>query len=784
MGACPNVCPGQWRGQRVVRRVLLDRRRQSLVALALHMDFFPPALTSALQGRYEFERSLGVGGMARVYLATDLRHGRKVAIKVVRDDVSAALGSERFLHEIRTTASLQHPHILALLDSGEAGGQLYYVMPYVAGESLRARMDRTGAMEVTEVVSIVRQVASALDHAHRHGVIHRDIKPENVLLADGLPVVADFGIALAVATAGDDRMTNMGTSLGTPSYMSPEQVTAARDLDGRSDEYSLACLLYEMLSGRPPFTGATAQAIMVEHVVAAIPPVRSPYGAVPEAVERAVRRALAKSPDERFATVAEFATALGVTTIGVATPSTSASIVVLPFENLSADQENAFFADGLTEEIITDLSKVEALRVISRASAMTFKGARRSIPSICGELNVRYALEGSVRRAGGNLRIAAQLSDASSDEQIWAEKYSGTMEDVFELQERLSREIVGALRVRLTPDDDRRLAAREISDVRIFECCAMARQEVWRISREGLERAQRLVEEGLSRFGRKAPLLAMLAGVHWNFMNWGVEKDERHVELAESLAREALQLKPDCAQAHFVLAFIRASRGQLRKAIDHARLAHEHEPGNPDVLLALTAAYSAVGRMDDALRFGRLASEVDPLTPMSHWVTGWAWYVSGDATRALLHFENGSRLSTMEPIFSIYTGIAHYQLGNMDQARASFEHSANAEGFFGILGRGFAHGIAGLSGDPVRDLDEPTRQWASTDWQYSWHLAQLFALNKMPDQSMIWLEHAVKRGFVNHPMLAHSDRFLDSLRERPEFSTLLDRAKSEWLQYQ
>lgn len=720
--------------------------------------------------------------MARVYLAHDIRHDRKVAIKIVRDDVAAVLGRERFLHEIRTTAGLQHPHILPLLDSGEAGGGLFYVMPYVAGETLRARMDRVGTMDVAEAVPLVRQIASALDHAHRRGVIHRDVKPENVLLADGLPVVADFGIALAVSQARDDRLTQTGASLGTPSYMSPEQVTGAPDLDSRSDQYSLACMLFEMLCGGPPFRGATAQATMVEHVVAAIPPVQSPRGPVPEEVAQAIRRALAKDPGARFATVADFAAALGSGTASATTVRIdSASIVVLPFENMSADPENAFFADGLTEEIITDLSKVEAVRVISRASAMALKGAKRSIPSICRELNVRYALEGSVRRAGNNLRIAAQLSDGTTDAQVWAEKFAGTMEDVFELQERLSREIVGALRVRLTPDDDRRLAARDITDVRVFEACTMARHEVLRVSAEGLARARSLIEEALEHYGRKPALVAALAQIHWSFVNWGVDVDERHVERAEALAREALALEPESAAAHFTLAFIRASRGRLREGIDHALRAHAQEPSNPDVLLILTALYSALGRADETLRFGRQAAEVDPLTPMSQWVAGWAHLMTGDLTSAQPFFEKAERLSDASP-FGLFAGINQYYLGNADLAARHFERASHADGFFGHLARGFLHGLQ-RSGDPMPDLDESLTRWAATDWEYSWHLAQLYALNDRPDDAMRWLRTAVDRGLVNYPVLAYHDRFLEPLRERAEFRELLERVKGEWESY-
>jgi serine/threonine protein kinase/tetratricopeptide (TPR) repeat protein len=747
------------------------------------MDALPPSLTTALSGRYEFQGVIGTGGMARVYLAADLRHGRKVAIKVVREDIATAMGSERFLNEIRTTAALQHPHILPLLDSGDASGHLYYVMPFVAGESLRTRMDRAGAMEVAEAVPIARQIAGALDHAHRNGVVHRDIKPENVLLADGLPVVADFGIALAISQAAGDRLTQTGSSLGTPAYMSPEQVTGARDVDGRSDQYSLACMLYEMLCGRPAFRGATAQATMVEHVVATIPPLRGTVGPVGDRVEAAIRRALAKDPGERFATMGDFAAALtiGVTATQSAPHGNSASIVVLPFENLSTDQENAFFADGLTEEIITDLSKVGALRVISRASAMALKGVKRSVPSICAELNVRYALEGGVRRAGNNLRITAQLNDSSSDAQIWAEKYSGTMDDVFELQERLSREIVDALRVRLTPDEQRRIAARDVTDVRVFECCAMARSELWRMSADGLTRARTMVEEGLQRFGRKPALVSMLAAIEWNLMNWGIDRDEEHVRRAESLAREVLEADAENAQALFVLAFIRASRGNMPEAIDYALRAHEREPANPDVLLVLTAAYSAIGRASETLRYGRQTAEVDPLTPISHWVAGWAYLMTGDPARAKVRFQDGGRLAPGEAVFGIFSGIAHWYLRDMEQARAGFEKGVETEGFLGMLSRGYLRAINRAGGDVMPELDEETAQWIATDWQYSLHTAQVYSLAGDHDAAMRWLNHAVQRGLVNYPFLSEFDQFLVPLRQREDFTDLLERVRVEWM---
>ena len=267
-------------------------------------------LTADIGERYHLTRELGVGGMATVYLARDVRHDRDVAIKVLHPDLAAALGAERFLAEIRTTAKLQHPHILPLLDSGTAAGLLYYVMPVVTGESLRQRLDRERQLPVDDAVRIAREAASALDYAHRQGIVHRDIKPENILLHDGSAMVADFGIALAVQSAGGQRMTQTGLSLGTPQYMSPEQAMGERAIDARSDIYSLAAVTYEMLTGEPPFTGATVQAVVAKVISAEPQPVTMTRRNVPPAVSLAVHRGLEKLPADRHGSAAEFASAL------------------------------------------------------------------------------------------------------------------------------------------------------------------------------------------------------------------------------------------------------------------------------------------------------------------------------------------------------------------------------------------------------------------------------------------------------------------------------------------
>src|SRR5918996_1588186 len=315
--------------------------------------------------------------MATVYLADDRKHDRKVAIKVLQPDLAASLGAERFLREIRIAARLAHPHILPLIDSGETRGLLYYVTPHVPDGSLRQRLEREGRLALADALRIARDVGAALDYAHRQGFVHRDVKPENILFADGHAVLADFGIARAVSAAGTDAVTEGGLALGTPEYMSPEQAAGEQDLSAASDVYSLACVVYEMLAGQPPIRGAGPRATMAKQVTETPTPLRARRPEVPPPMERALARALAKTASDRFATPAEFVAALQERG-GHAGAGWTATrcIAVLPFVNASPDAENEYLSDGITDELIDALSRVEGLRVASRTSVFALKGRR------------------------------------------------------------------------------------------------------------------------------------------------------------------------------------------------------------------------------------------------------------------------------------------------------------------------------------------------------------------------------------------------------------------------
>jgi eukaryotic-like serine/threonine-protein kinase len=401
----------------------------------------PSSLVQALETRYAIERELGRGGMATVYLARDLKHGRPVALKVLHPALASTLGPERFQREILLAAKLQHPHILTVLDSGDAAGQLWYTMPYVEGETLRGRLRREGRLPLDDALRIAREAAAALDYAHRHGVIHRDVKPENILLTvDGDALVADFGIARALDTQ-DEQLTASGLVLGTPTYMSPEQASGDPDIDARTDVYSLACVLYEMLAGLPPFTGPTPLAVLAKRLAQPAPPVRQERAEVPAPVAAALTRALARDPAERPPTAAAFAQDLVTISRAIPVapiPSDDRSVAVLPLADLSPGHDNEHFSDGMTDELINALAQVEGLRVASRTSVFAFKGKEADIRRLGAQLNVGSVLEGSVRKAGSRLRVTIQLVHVADGYELWSARYERELTDVFAIQDEIA----------------------------------------------------------------------------------------------------------------------------------------------------------------------------------------------------------------------------------------------------------------------------------------------------------------------------------------------------------
>jgi serine/threonine protein kinase/tetratricopeptide (TPR) repeat protein len=744
----------------------------------------PATLVDALGDRYRLDRQLGAGGMATVYLAHDRKHGREVAIKVLRPDLGETLGRERFVREIQLAARLNHPNILALYDSGEAGGWLYFVMPVMVGQTLRDRLSSGPPLSVDEAVRIAIEVADALDYAHRHDIVHRDIKPENILLHEGHAVVADFGIgkALAAASAATGLMfTQIGVTVGTPTYMSPEQA-AGGDLDGRSDLFALGCVMYEMLAGEVAFTGESAQAVIAKRFTYSPPTITDSRPEIPGVIADTVSRLLKRSADERFSSGAQLVAALRAQS----TPTTptalapdparrNTSIAVLPFTNLSADPDNEYFSDGLTEELITDLSGVRALRVISRTSSLQLKGTTKNMREIGQTLGVRYALTGSARKAGNSLRITAQLVDTTADQQIWAEKYSGTMDDVFDVQERVSRAIVTALRVTLSASEDDRLAERPIRNPRAFELYLRAQALVRRYG-ASMDQVKALLDRAIEIEGLSPPLRALRAYLWVTQLRAGVSTDAVHLDRAEAEARALIDVAPNAAYGYALLGFISYERGALAETVRYLTKALEFDPGDPDALFFRGIALEAAGQGEAAIEAGRRFLEVDPLAPLAGVLLNSAHWFVGRPQEGLAEQERGLTLDPENPIIHWSLGYTYALLGRMSDANvhAQWMHARVPQMPYSVQLASLLDALAGRTSDARAAVE--TLANVAFDGHITFHLSESFAVAGDTRTALRLLEQSVERGFYPHDYIAVYCPFLAALRGSAEFERIVARA--------
>ncbi|MEO7457943.1 MAG: protein kinase [Gemmatimonadaceae bacterium] len=657
-------------------------------------------LHAALADRYRIEREVGRGGMATVYLADDVRHHRRVAVKVLDPELAHAVGPERFLREIEVAAQLSHPHIVPLYDSGNLGGYLFFVMPYIEGESLRRRMDREGQLPIDDALAITRQVASALEYAHAHDVIHRDVKPENILLYEGEAMVADFGIALAVKPASGERVTGTGIILGTPAYMSPEQ-SLGEGADARADQYSLGCVVYEMLAGEPPYAGPTARSIIAKRLVDPVPAVRRLRGAVPSSVCDAVTRTLSKEPADRFASLTQFVSALAAPS-APSRPRTP-SVAVLPFRNLSADPDNEYFADGITEDVIAHLSKIRAIKVISRASVMQYKQRQHSMQEIGASLGATTLLDGSVRRAGDRVRIVAQLVDPESAENLWSETYDRQLTDIFAIQTDVALQIASALEAELSHEEQARVESEPTKDVIAYQHFLQGRRWMVEYSPAALDRSLTYFERAIERDPAFAQAHAAIAIVFTEMAEQGFMDSKRAHERAADAAAKALRADPDLGVAHLTAAYLMMSRDfDWIGAEREFKRARELSPGSADTYDLYGRMCSAQGRYDEAIVLLQRAQELDPLAhkldlataylradrfaealtrakdavefapghDRAHATLGWAHFLSGDKTEGIAQLERAVSASRTNSLWLGQLGQMYGMAGEVAKARA------------------------------------------------------------------------------------------------------------------
>jgi len=633
------------------------------------------------------ERELGSGGMATVYLAEDLKHNRRVAIKVLRPELGHAFATERFIREIRTTAGLRHPHILPLFDSGRVDELLYFVMPYAEGETLRDRLKRETQLPVDDALEITREVSSALSHANERGIIHRDIKPENILLEGGHAVVADFGIAHAIDAAAGAQLTRTGLFIGTPAYMSPEQAMADVEPDSRTDQYALACVLFEMLAGQPLFSGASAAAVMRQHLAAEPPALSALRSAVPPEVVAAVAKALAKDPAERFRDLKEFrhalraaGTSLGTDreprrwyrprarTVGIAAgfiavvgimatalvrwggqaPATDqASVAVLPFADLSPDQADAYLGSGIAETLANALANVPGLSVAAPATGSA-RGAVESPAAIGRALGVATVLDGSVQRSEGRLRVIARLVSTSDGRSVWSRNFDSGAEDIFALQDSVASAVAEAL--------DRRVlgttAGTGTRDLEAYDAYLQGRFFWKKRSVPDLMQAVAYFSQAIARDSTYARAWAGLADT-WLMLPFYSDTilSTGTVPRASQAARHALSLDPELAEAHTSLAYaLSVYDWDWVTAEREFQRALQLDPGYPVAHKWYSDLLSVLDRKDEALAEGLRAAELDPRSPNARTIVALREWQLGrtDDTRADLE-----RALAIDPTFPL-----------------------------------------------------------------------------------------------------------------------------------
>ena len=711
---------------------------------AEHRNPYSARLQSALAGTFSLQHELGGGGMSRVFVAEETALGRRVVIKVLPADLAAGVNVDRFRREIQVAARLRHPHIVPLLSAGEAAGVLYYTMPFIQGESLESKLERAGRLSIEESVHLAEEIADALDYAHRQGVVHRDIKPANILLEDGHAVVADFGIARAVSQAvarGGPALTATGLVLGTPMYMSPEQ-GSGDDTDGRSDIYALGCVLYQMLAGRPPFTGSSARAIILQHFVAEPPPMER--NDVPPRLMEAMLAAMAKNPADRYASAALLRNALrsmdtahlpivtapvgGVPRRGepslsprTLTPSQGSqgshtsgpidSLAVLPFEGAAEGSDDEYLADGITESILNKLTKVSGLRVVPRSTVFRYKRREIDVPTVAAELRVRALVTGRVRQRGQTLMVSAELTDAATDSQLWGDRFTKHTDDIFAMQEEMATEIVKSLRLRLSTEEREELLRRYTEDSIAYRAYLRGRYQWGKRTREGFLRAIEHFQEAIDRDPSYALAYAGMADAYNVLGYYNYQQPRDAYPRAKAASTRALELDPSLAQAH-------ASLGYTRLFFDWD---WEGAEESFQRAIALDPSYASAhqwyawyqlvrGNLREMIERMRTALQLDPLSLVINVHMGYAFYWAGRYDEAL---EQLQKTIALDPNFA----LAYWPLGAVykwqdrpDEAIAAFRRLVELTG--GVIGLGYLGATAGFFGKPeiareaLEQLDE------------------------------------------------------------------------------
>ena len=657
-------------------------------------------LQTTLGTAYTLERELGGGGMSRVFVAEERTLGRRVVVKVLPSDIVSGVSVERFKREITLAARLQHPHIVPLLTAGETEGLPYFTMPLVEGESLRARLTRTGEFPIAEAVRVLREVASALAYAHRKGIVHRDIKPENILLTEDHAVVADFGVAKALTAATEAEgsrggLTSIGIALGTPAYMAPEQAAADPATDHRADIYAFGVVAYELLTGQAPFAGRPAQALLAAHMTELPEPLERRRSAVPQALASLVMRCLEKRPADRPQHAEEILRALdGIPVSHAPAAAARPSVAVLPMVNTSGAPENEHFSDGLTDELIGALSQVRELTVSGRTSVFALKGKGLSIRAIADTLDVGHVLEGSVRRAGNRLKVSVQLVDAEG-RILWSDAYDRMLTDVFAVQEEIAQAVVKALEIRLAPAPGP-LVRPGTANLQAYDLFLKGRLLLHRFTPEDQERSIGYFEQAIAIDSSYASAYAWLSYAYvFRVVLTGCSNRE---EMARSrdYAQKAIELDPALADAHWALGLVLFTYSwdweNAGRALERAIALN---PGHGDArhICGITLLHQR--RFADALSQLTMALAADPLLSDAHMTIGRVYLSMGQPERALPHLQEAVDLSPGFAIAQWNLGHTYLQLQKPNEALAAFQRSFETGAARGAASLAYAYAVTG-----------------------------------------------------------------------------------------
>jgi non-specific serine/threonine protein kinase len=740
----------------------------------------PPAIPGkTISGKYKIISELGRGGMGVVYKAKDTRLKRTVALKFLPAELTKDKeAKKRFIQEAQAAAALEHSNICTVYEVDEADGQTFIAMSYIEGQSLKDKLN-DGSLDIDDAKDIAIQVAEGLTEAHEKGIVHRDIKPANIMLTKkGQAKITDFG--LAKLSWGVD-LTKTSTIMGTVAYMSPEQARGEK-VDHRTDIWALGAMLYEMLSGERPFKKDREHALIysiLNDEPKALAEIRED---VPSNIENTVHKALGKDASNRYQSIQEFIQDLEQST-PIAFPKAEKSIVVLPFENLSPDPEQEYFCDGMTEEIISDLSRIHDLLVISRSSAMTYKGTKKKIKEIGEELNVQYVLEGSVRKVGNNLRITAQLIDATNDVHLWAEKYSGLLDDVFAIQEKVSRAMVDELKLKLSPEEEKKISEAPTHNIKVYECYLKAMHEINRFTNEGLDKGIKTIQNGLEILGESALLYATLGEALHLYFDLGFTTDTSILDRAEEYAEEALAIKPDSAQGYKLLGLVERGRARLKDACIHMSKAYSIDSNDAGILMYMAAFYAFyLGKSKKAEPlFERLIS-IDPLEPINYLFLGISYIFYGQYDLAIEPIRKHERMNPDFPHGPFWSALALAANNQLDEAYETIDRAID-EGkltnIFMELSLIMKFALQGDREKVLEPLSPDTVTFASLP-DLAVFMAGLYALVNEKEKALDCVEDVIGKGFINYPFLNEYHPFLDNIRDEPRFKKLMERVKHEW----